>query len=337
MNRFFPIAFAALLLAARAAAAPDDATVCAKGPPAGALAACDRAVKKGGAPQTVAVLYFNRAAANQASGLAARALADYGAAIRLRPDFVAAYFNRALLLIDDHRDKEAFADLTKVTDLEPLMSSGHIFLGIANDNLNRHAAALHEFDIGVQLAGADARAYGSRGLSHLRYDEYAAALADFNQAIALDSSFAVIVSARGAAYRYLHRLVEADRDFDRAVALAPKDSIVLGHRCWHRAATKRRFDLAQKDCDAAVSAKPDDPDPYDTRGFLALQEGHNDKAIADYSLALSLDPRYASSLFGRGIARRRSGDRAGGDQDIAAAQAIDPRVGHAYAIEGVRP
>jgi tetratricopeptide (TPR) repeat protein len=336
MNRILMIAFAALLFAPRAAAA-DDAAVCTRGAPAVALAACDRAIKAGGPPQRIAVLTFGRGVANQASGLNARALADYGAAIRLKPDYTAAYFNRALLLIDDHRDAAALADLTKVTDLEPLSSSGHIFLGIVNDNLNRHDAALHEFDIGVQLAGADARSYGSRGLSHLRFDEYAAALADFNRAIAFDPNFALIVSARGAVYRYLHRPAEAERDFDRSVAIAPHNSIVLGHRCWHRAALKTRLDLAQKDCDAAIAAKPDDPDPYDTRAFLEIQQGRYDKAIADYTLALSLDPRYASSLFGRGIARRRSGDRAGGDRDIAAAQIIDPRVAHAYAVDGVRP
>jgi hypothetical protein len=46
-----------------------------------------------------------------------------------------------------------------------------------------------------------------------------------------------------------------------------------------------------------------------------------DEAIADYDAALKLNPKMAASLYGRGLAKQKNGDQAGGDADIAAAKA----------------
>jgi hypothetical protein len=45
-------------------------------------------------------------------------------------------------------------------------------------------------------------------------------------------------------------------------------------------------------------------------------------AIIDYDTALGINPNQASSLYGRGLAKRRKGDSAGGDRDIDAAKDI---------------
>jgi hypothetical protein len=50
-----------------------------------------------------------------------------------------------------------------------------------------------------------------------------------------------------------------------------------------------------------------------------------------------MQPNLASSLFGRGIARKRLGDIAGSKADIAAATLIDPKVADTYSIYGVKP
>jgi regulator of sirC expression with transglutaminase-like and TPR domain len=61
------------------------------------------------------------------------------------------------------------------------------------------------------------------------------------------------------------------------------------------------------------------------------------QAIADYEAALKVDPKQAASLFGRGVARLRMGDVAGGNADIAAAIAIDNTIAERLAKRGVVP
>jgi tetratricopeptide (TPR) repeat protein len=62
---------------------------------------------------------------------------------------------------------------------------------------------------------------------------------------------------------------------------------------------------------------------FDSRGLTYLKMGQWDLAIDDYSSALRFDPKMASSLYGRGLAKLRKGDTTGGNADIAAAKTIE--------------
>jgi formylglycine-generating enzyme required for sulfatase activity len=75
---------------------------------------------------------------------------------------------------------------------------------------------------------------------------------------------------------------------------------------------------------------------YQNRGLTYLRLGQFDKAIADYDNALRLDPKQATSLYGRGLAKRRKGDQGGGDADIAAAKALRPSIADDFAAQGIK-
>jgi tetratricopeptide (TPR) repeat protein len=77
---------------------------------------------------------------------------------------------------------------------------------------------------------------------------------------------------------------------------------------------------ALADCEQALKKEPQNPAVIDSRAWAKLRLGRLDEAIADYDLALRLSPRLPASLYGRGIAKLRKGDKAGGDQDLAAAR-----------------
>jgi hypothetical protein len=67
-----------------------------------------------------------------------------------------------------------------------------------------------------------------------------------------------------------------------------------------------------------------------------LKIGQWDSAIQDYSSALQHEPRLASSLYGRGLAKRKKGDAAAGKADMTAATAIDPNIASDFARYGVQ-
>src|SRR5215510_6238431 len=62
------------------------------------------------------------------------------------------------------------------------------------------------------------------------------------------------------------------------------------------------------------------------RGLTYLKMSQWDLAIDDYSSALQFDPKLASSLYGRGLAKLKKGDTTGGDADIAAAKALEANI-----------
>jgi predicted aspartyl protease/tetratricopeptide (TPR) repeat protein len=100
-------------------------------------------------------------------------------------------------------------------------------------------------------------------------------------------------------------------------------------RCWARVRLGAELDAALEDCDNAVDADGKNADYRDSRGWVYVRQGKLQKAIADFDRGLAVEPRGAWSLYGRGLARLRQGDKAGqADLDAARkAQAdIDARV-----------
>ncbi|MGE5151346.1 MAG: tetratricopeptide repeat protein, partial [Rhodospirillaceae bacterium] len=73
----------------------------------------------------------------------------------------------------------------------------------------------------------------------------------------------------------------------------------------------------------------------DTRGFIQLKLGDFQMAINEYNAALQIDPSHARSLYGRGLAKAKSGDKNGGDADVAAAVKLLPKVGEDFTRFGV--
>ncbi len=61
-----------------------------------------------------------------------------------------------------------------------------------------------------------------------------------------------------------------------------------------------------------------------------------DQSISDYTAALLLDPSHATSLYGRGLAKQKKGDNAGGNADIEAAKKIKWKIADEFSSYGVQ-
>jgi hypothetical protein len=70
--------------------------------------------------------------------------------------------------------------------------------------------------------------------------------------------------------------------------------------------------------------------------MVHLKMGALDAAVEDYSSALTFDPKLASSLYGRGLARLKKGDMTGGNADISAAKEIRSTIVEDFLRYGVR-
>jgi tetratricopeptide (TPR) repeat protein len=89
-------------------------------------------------------------------------------------------------------------------------------------------------------------------------------------------------------------------------------------------------------CNKSLKLRPDSADTIDSRGFTYLKMRRFDDAIVDYDAALRVQPNKFESLYGRGLARLKKGNIAGGNADIASAKAIRSDVDQIFATFGVR-
>jgi hypothetical protein len=74
---------------------------------------------------------------------------------------------------------------------------------------------------------------------------------------------------------------------------------------------------ALADCDAMIRTSPGLA-LYERRGCIHLSRRDLDKAIADFTAAIGIEPGRSFSLYGRGMARLMSGDAAGQNEMEAA-------------------
>jgi tetratricopeptide (TPR) repeat protein len=138
---------------------------------------------------------------------------------------------------------------------------------------------------------------------------------------------------RAGAYAMSGDHKRAIDDYGEALKLEPGEAILWDARCHFRAVVGD-LQAALADCTESLRLRPSIV-ALGTRGFVLLKLGRLDEAIAQYDEGLKVYAKSAHSLYGRGVARRKKGDVAGGDADIAAAKASKGDIADLFAQWGV--
>lgn len=265
------------------------------------ISACTALIKdKRLRPNDLALAYLKRGNAYGATGKLGLAIADFDQAIRLNVKFFEAYANRGLTYAKQQRYERAIRDYNQAIKLNP-----HI------------------------------RMFVNRGAAYDALGQHDAAIRDFDKAIAEKPDDEVLFRVRGLARLAKHDYVQAIADFDRAIELKADNANAFNQRCWARAAQGKELQRALLDCNEALRLRPDYTKVRDSRAFVHYRLNRFNEAIADTSAVLKVNPKFASSLYVRGLAKHGKGDRKGSTADIAAAKAHDPKVAEEFAGYGI--
>src|SRR5580692_10135027 len=207
----------------------------------------------------------------------------------------------------------------------------------------------HKFSLAMQIGGcttliesgkmADkplAWSHTNRGMAYLFKGDLDRALTDFNKAVELDPTYAMALVDRGTAYDNKGDHAHAIVDFDAALKLDPKSPDALTGRCAARAEAGDDLQQALADCEQSLQIRGKDAGTLNSRGFAYLRLGRFDEALADYNAALKLNPQLASALYGRGLAKQKKGDNAGGQIDMATANLVQSDIADEFAGYGVK-
>jgi tetratricopeptide (TPR) repeat protein len=170
---------------------------------------------------------------------------------------------------------------------------------------------------------------------HRMSAEDEATIRKYNETLRSNPNDADAYYKRGQVYASNREFSQALSDFDQALRIDPNDPEALNNRCWTRAVIGE-LQGALADCDKAISIRPTFTDALDSRGFIYLKLGLLSRAIADYDAALKRDKNKATSLYGRGKAKLRNGDTAGGNADMASAKSVQPDIADEFEEYGVR-
>lgn len=186
----------------------------------------------------------------------------------------------------------------------------------------------------IETGGPSANALRIKGDIALQRGEYSDAIEHFDDAISVDSGLALAYAHRARAKERLQDAVGARADYAAAIQADGTLAEARAGRCWLNLREGRDLAQARNDAEAAVAADPQLVDGQLCRGVLQLRGGEWANARASFDAALAVQPGSAAALFGRGVARRRSGDDDGRD-DMNQARDFDEHIGEAYDDWGV--
>ena len=266
--------------------------------------------------------YYERGRAQAYLGDYANAIASCTQVIEIDPDAPDAYFLRGSVKARLRADyAAAIIDLDKAIELDTQHVDAYSNRGGIKYGLGESESA--------------------RGNAEKAQRLYESAIADCDKAIQIDPEDANTYNNRAAARLALGDLEEAILDFNRAIEIAPENAdaynnrgLVKLRRGESEAAdgnakeAQRLYKAAIKDITRSIQIDPEDADPYNNRGVAKFKLGESknaranvkkakkakkaqhlyEAAIADYTQAIKINPKYADAYENRGRARSHLGE-----------------------------
>lgn len=236
-------------------------------------------------------VFYQRALAYQHQQSYERALADLDRAIELNPRDAVARVSRGSLYALQRRFGAAIVDFTEAVRLDPMSAQGFLERGRAHALIGEFDGALADSAEALRLDPHFVPALLIRGGVRIRTGDYAAAVEEFNEAIRINPRYGRAYNDRGVAFSKLGQLDEAVRDFTRAIELLPDYAQAFSNR-GNAFQLRNRPDLALNDFAQAVVIDAKYAAAYCVqRGQFEAGRGNLGHALADYTVALAIDPK----------------------------------------------
>ena len=204
---------------------------------------------------------------------------------------------------------EAIDKYDKAIESNPRFAIAYLNRGYAYQLSGKLSSAMTDFNRAIELNPRLAEAYLNRGSIFQEHGELEAAIKDYDRAIRIDHNYTEAYFNRGGARFLQHNYRGAIADFDQVITRLPK----------------YRSDTFTLQISTSLL-----PPSYTIRGLAWEYLGDLDRALADFSAAIRLDPGFASAFNNRGIIYEIKGDSAAALQNYDEALRLDPLMAKAY-------
>jgi tetratricopeptide (TPR) repeat protein len=188
--------------------------------------------------------------------------------------------------------------------------------------------AIQAYTEAIEAKDRLALAYRHRGHSYVKIGEWDEAITDLTEAINLDHSVANPYAGRGYAFARIGDYLSAISDFTEALRINPRLADVYLYRgdTYLRMGEWDDWDKAVADFTRAIEVARDSPhfasQGFEWRGYVFWATGDLEKAMADLTEAIRLDPKNGSAFYYRALTHERMGKRRNAEDDFANAKRL---------------
>jgi tetratricopeptide (TPR) repeat protein len=242
-------------------------------------------------------------------------LANYGEAIRLKPDYGAAYNNRGYTRKELGDTRGAMSDFDNGIRVDPSVIALYINRAALRKTLGDLDGALEDCENALRLSPRNGPAYVVRAAVHEAQKAFDDAFEDCNAAIRESPDLAAAYVMRGALYESRQDIKHALQDFDKAVALDPLNANTRCRRAMLRVQKGDKGGVLE-DAEAAIQHDPMCGPAYSLRGFIRIAKGEAEQGMKDIDEGVRLSPNDPSTYQLRAMARTGIGDQDGAAADI---------------------
>jgi len=198
------------------------------------------------------------------------------------------FFERAYQHVEAKRYEQGIADYTEAIRLKPDYAAAYNNRGYARDDLGDYAGAIADYTKSIELKNPELHLpYNNRGLARRNQGDFDGAIADYTEAIRLKPDYAYAYNNRGNALRHQDNFDGAIADYNEAIRLKPD----YANAYYNRGNTRRDQgdnDGAIADWTTAIRLEPDYTNAYYNRGVAYKEQANYRAAIADYQQYLDL-------------------------------------------------
>ena len=198
-------------------------------------------------------------------------------------------FDAAQRLFAVARYNQAIVSCDRAIGLKPDFADAYVLRGSAHMAQYEPDLGIPDFTKAIELRPGDPDALLDRARAYVDQKNYPAAIADAAAALSLDPKLASAYNLRGVVLRALGAPKKAIEEFDRATELEPNQ------------------------------------DNYFQRGATYQILGDHQRAIADFTEAISRAPDKAQAYFARAESERALGETEQANQDHAQGRYLDGR------------
>ena len=277
--------------------------------------------------------YARRGEISHALGRDAEAVANFLLAVELNADSPAALSGMGVCRFLEGDWSDAIYWYTRAIRSAPRRSRLYLARALCFENEGRTEAAIADFDAAIALDPTDAAAFHGRGRCQ-KATSPTTAIADYTRSIELDAGESAVWSDRGRTNFLAGEYEEAERDATRAIEIDPTDA----HAHFTRAHVRHHFgDVARalEDYDAAARLEPGES-LYVTASVKARQQLGDAAALrADLDATIRLDPTAVEIRVMRARLLAKEGTFERALDDFTAALTLGARlVGSSPALPG---
>ena len=203
---------------------------------------------------------------------------------------------------------QAIIDFTDLIQVQPNYEYSYRNRGASYYYQGNYSKALSDLNKSLELKSGDVFTFYYRGWSKYYLKDYLGALADFNLQIEKDPSSTDGYYNRGTVKSSLGDEDSAIKDYSKSIELKPDLSMPYNNRGWSKFKQKK-FTEALLDLNKSIELDPTNWTAYDSRQETKYYLNDFKGCIDDCNRALSINEKMPNSLYFRGLAYFKLGNK----------------------------